>query len=674
MLSLLAAICVQANVSEPAYLSWPGFTYRQAGDHVAPVGLAASVVGDTDDVPLVPDAPTWRIAAIIFPRVNIVRVDNRGVARMWNPAPPFVDRDQVAAEFTKRVRALTRGAVNVQFDWITHEEPIYVGPKSDLRSLTEKEFASENYFNGVRLNNGNFDADDHKFRGPYSSCFVFTPTGLITDSVLSRDYRSNHSVFDANEMLVAFVRQVNQIRRRLGSEPGLGLDQSAQNWRELADLSKANESTISRWKASGALAPVVRTQPIYECRVTTTINADGTLTVTDTGLPHCGELALPVPPPSAKALRIIYRQSKSAPVGITFVGEAGSTDVTLTASPAADGWSTAVIDLGLVRAKVGAGLRASISTPDSGVGYELGNRTITFKRFEVCDAESTPVKLDTSDEDVQLAAIVEFAKRGVPNPILVTTLAAKSPLVQLNAARAFQKIVDPTSLEALYELSESSNIAISEAAILAMGAQKTPESLVALKGVVLTGISDITRALALSELAKHDASGLGQMAERFLVSRSAIARRIAVEALARSTEDVARRLRVTFLLAPEPEVKLAVTRAIQHPNAEEIKKLIWSSVNEPSDAVRLASFVALTESDDPTAKAQGREAMSDDSWWVRQQYATHYQTDPLVQAKAAKDSCYWVRQVAKRPQDLLESALIAYNEDVPSTRHIGVTK
>ena len=90
-----------------------------------------------------------------------------------------------------------------------------------------------------------------------------------------------------------------------------------------------------------------------------------------------------------------------------------------------------------------------------------------------------------------------------------------------------------------------------------------------------------------------------------------------VEALGMLNTPSAGQISLTFINSADPTVKVAVTRHADSSRDQDIRILLWSAVNEPSDQVRAESDIKLIQSPLPANRIEGYKGVRDDSKFVR---------------------------------------------------------
>jgi len=104
----------------------------------------------------------------------------------------------------------------------------------------------------------------------------------------------------------------------------------------------------------------------------------------------------------------------------------------------------------------------------------------------------------------------------------------------------------------------------------------------------------------------------------------------AVRALALIPGHASATIRATFLFLEDAETKLVVSECADPNDEDQVRKLLWSAVNEPSDAVRVACDTKLLQSNAEATRKEGLKGIKDDSTWVRVallQYVTEHPGD-----------------------------------------------
>jgi HEAT repeat protein len=92
---------------------------------------------------------------------------------------------------------------------------------------------------------------------------------------------------------------------------------------------------------------------------------------------------------------------------------------------------------------------------------------------------------------------------------------------------------------------------------------------------------------------------------------------------------------MAFLMQADPEIRLTATE-LANPSVDIVpRRMLWSLVNDTSDAVRFASFVKLMQTGNPKWTSEALKAIRDDSFWVRRQMVQYLQEHPSEEARGA---------------------------------------
>jgi HEAT repeat protein len=118
-------------------------------------------------------------------------------------------------------------------------------------------------------------------------------------------------------------------------------------------------------------------------------------------------------------------------------------------------------------------------------------------------------------------------------------------------------------------------------------------------------------------------------------SRTLGTRIAAVQTLGQLPGHPAALIRMSLLAQEDPQLKLEITRTADPNDSYQVSKLLWSAVNEPSDAVRGESDLMLIRSQDPKAEEQGYHGIKDDSVGVRLMLLRYFAQHPDEAARGA---------------------------------------
>jgi HEAT repeat protein len=226
-----------------------------------------------------------------------------------------------------------------------------------------------------------------------------------------------------------------------------------------------------------------------------------------------------------------------------------------------------------------------------------------------------------------------------------------SEIVRLNALDACTRIRDAALEPDLVEASISTNPRIAEYGVRALASQGADSAKADVLRTLRIGVTDHSRAVAADAVADLKDPKLAGAIVVLLEHKSWVTRLAAVDALNKIAGREAAIMRSAFLSQADPEIKLAVTRDLDPTNDEQMRRALWSAVNEPSDAVRLWSDYKLILSPDATMRKEGYKGVRDDSAWVRAELLRLLASHPTEEYRAAyelgvADSAATVRAAA----------------------------
>ncbi len=284
-----------------------------------------------------------------------------------------------------------------------------------------------------------------------------------------------------------------------------------------------------------------------------------------------------------------------------------------------------------------------------------------FDEFKV-SADGTPTPLagpdDTRAKATEAAAL---AKAGVPSPRLIALLGDRSDAVVVNACAAFLTIKDPAAEPGLTAAATSLTPFVGEMAIRALAYQGTESARAVLMRTLNFGISDHAKAVAGQVLAQSKEPSLATNLLVLLAARSWQAKLIGVQALGILPGKTAAIARSSALLLTDYQIKLAATQFADPADQEAMRRVLWSSVNEPSDMVRAWSNLKLTQSTLAEFSKEGYKGVRDDSIGARVILLNLWSSSPNEAQRpsirlALKDASPAVRAAAVRAIGALEAA------------------
>lgn len=244
-----------------------------------------------------------------------------------------------------------------------------------------------------------------------------------------------------------------------------------------------------------------------------------------------------------------------------------------------------------------------------------------FRSFQGSDAPTTAapsgLKPDANSKSITERAMAAQQVK-IDDPAFARLLDDPERMVVLNAMNRLIK--EPSSRFETQMMKRANDVdpAVAMAALEAMDALKNPASIAYKRHILEASPFEFNRAMAATVLARSGVYTLSGPISRLIASKSAYARYLGADAIAKlgSDEDTQVILMV-FLQEENPATRLAVTRQA-NPKIELVsRRLQWSAVNDPSDAVRAASFAKLLQSGQEKYIAEGRKWIHDPSREVK---------------------------------------------------------
>jgi len=660
--------------SDSSLLRWKGLGYLA---EAAPTFAQRYSVGYDwaslrSPVTYKPDAVNWRIRVVLFASVQATRKGTYG----FDQSLRYVFDDDRLEEVKQSLRRLiawtavyTDGQVRLVPDVTVEREAISGVDMSP-------EFATR-YF-GPRINGGGYEAEDKVFRGPYQSAIYIVPGpgkaeqgsytpvsvyGTPVVGIAERPIDGSYAPGSIDEQL----RQAwkDEVRFRLSSAGYAPLVEDPNPaapgaWALAADTSSVStEALVGRLKSKTTVSlGLGRTDIVSlkapQSRYTQVTLGDGgergeVLHYVEKGSSRNGGFVLPersdlkpIADLSKTPTLSFWIRTKSVDtLGLTLIGpdrkvghvSLGRADLAGLCTPAEfavaitpDGtWKQITIDAKSIAAKAGFDQVQGLAiepTPGAILNGRMGFEDIAadFDEFKfTADApqaflpEPKADAASTFPEDRARFA----AQATASSPELIALLIDPAPIVRLNAAAAFIRLKDAAALPNLLKCIADINPWIDQTALRAFANQGGDTMIATLQKNVRAGATPLARATAgelLGETkdAKYRADIAPLLVDRYWQNRLA-----AVHALSYLPGNEAAIIRMAFLDQVEPEIKLATTRSVDPKDDYQIRKLLWSAVNEPSDLIRAESDIKLIQSPNESIRSEGYKGVRDDSRTTR---------------------------------------------------------
>lgn len=636
---------------------WAGFKYLPSGPRATPQAFATP--GDWSKFRTEPaaEAAVWRMKVVILDRVD--RAYDRGGDLVWPGhygfAAPTIARIRRALPQLRALAShLSNGSVSLSFDIAEDPEmlSIHGGDLSDVvRRYLEP-----------RINGGRYDAEDGVYRGPYQSVVVVHPVGEeptqelevqgtpVTVVGLPDVWNQEVDGGLAGWLANLWQRQV-ALRAHAAGMPiadAASIDPAAIaseiGWPAI--LAGRDASTEARLKSVATQA--VTTQRLVQALgrgergVDTTVKLTkdpvrgAVLTVEELGLIRSGGVALPlvaghaIDVAATPTFAFWAKSEARDPIVLQFAPHAegslidgGRTHVVrlgVDVPFAFDGqWHRVKLDLRPL-AKVERILIAPDAKARVALKSTLGPIIASFADFEATNeaADAKPEAEAPSATATSPEARAAYAASAGPGDVRRTLMKDPSEAVRANAVAAALERPDPADEPLLIESAlYTFEPTIFTPALRALGRVKTPTADEGLRRALRSAASDRARGLAAEILAESGDAKLVPQLIGLNQARSRAARISAVRALGKIPGGEAALMRMAFLPQDDPEIKLATTLTADVDDDYQGRKVLWSAVNEPSDAVRLESLRRLSYSKIAAFRSEGLKGVRDDSVGVR---------------------------------------------------------
>jgi HEAT repeat protein len=712
----------------PDYLAWPGFGYlpaqgRVVNPHFEVPGDWSAIQAATQGVAAQHATPPteWPVRIFILKRVDQVRRLEDGTAYEEQCALETVDEDRIKRAVTllqQLATVETAGTLALKPQITVDPEPLLLGKRTLDQAIAD--------YVTPRANGGKYDADDKQYRGPYQNIFVFHPIPSEDPDPLTvnhmpvqpvsvygfRGYESDGDL--AARLASQWCRAIGQTATRSGLlgpladvpqiDPITSLASPLcyapdKNWSALIrgeDLPAAQiQARLKLPHAEGFPAAVMTPKMLAQGYVGVTCRAEiktdpergSILAYFERGEARNGGLCFPsvsgasIDVSKTPTLSFWAKSSSKDPLAVECASLDGKTvqislgsdrpgSVTLyKANFNRDGgWHQVKLDLRQTGLTSISEVRLA-PTPNAcrHPKVTLGPIEYDFASFaastEAPDAPWLDGAPSADAADPWLRA--KWAHAAKPSGTLLKLLNDPEWFVRLNALEQYVATPDATSEAAL---TENANLAIdgptASAALDALWKLGTPSAKAVVHQTLKTGITEQGKAEAALLVASTKEAEMTPELIPLQQSRGLATRLAVIDALSELPGESASIVRMTFLYQDDPELKLEVTKTSDPNDSYQWKKMLWSAVNEGSDAVRLASYEKLTQSNDPTAAAGGFAGVKDDSIEVRVKLLQFLKNHP---SEANRDA---LRQaVADRSARVKAAAIEAF-----STMPKGATK
>jgi len=244
--------------------------------------------------------------------------------------------------------------------------------------------------------------------------------------------------------------------------------------------------------------------------------------------------------------------------------------------------------------------------------------------FEVSDLilSGDPVSEPTPSQNAdprgsEVEKVLFLSQAAPPVDTVISLLGDGSSPVVARALQVLQAVKAPKAVPTLIKLSSSLDPDIAEPAIRALDFQGTLEAKVELRRLVTEGPLDLNRQIAAERMAADGNADDAGLISQLFGAKGWVAKVAAVDAIAKLKGPNTQVILLAFLLDDEPLVRLDVLRPADLNQRHVQRRVLWASVNDASDAVRLAAIRRLLDSPDAKLRQEGARGIRDESRYVR---------------------------------------------------------
>jgi HEAT repeat protein len=606
-----------------------------------------------------PGAAIWRTKVLLLTQMNYTAAAPDGTLRT---ARYFADEPQAAQaiQALARVRKLVAWATDGNLDFRPDIEII-----EDRFAVLSAQEPAGFYTKLVepRFNGGRYDAEDRIYRGPYHGVIVLSPAPVDVDpglmngtdvritSLLPASGAPEQTLYATFEAQLESWQKRNVLRRIGPEEYGRLVafaEPSEEEWRRRYAVPEAGFALAAK-PIDDLLAPTAWQNP-YLVGLTDDSARGRVLRVVEGTVARQGGVSLPVPegglPVAGGSLRFWAKSPPTDPfsirlsqaarsvrfsLGFDRANREGQASARATAFIADNTWREVRLDLAAVRE---AGLTAidEIVLEPSPSAVARGRRRTQFPEIllddfaVIAEAPTAPAGEDP-EEALRRARTANRATAAALSRNLDRDIA-------LNATAALAAEPGPNE-EVLTGLADSIDPDVARVATEAIGTLSTPTAQATIRRLLRFGLTDAARVAAARRISTQPTEKTPGELVVLLANRSMLVRLASVEILGGIRTRESGIVRMAYIQQVDPEIKLAVTRLANPTEDYEMRKLQWSVLNEPWDAVRLASAQVLVRSKLPEASAAGFQAVRDDSVWVREAFARSLGASTEARAREA---------------------------------------
>ena len=297
-----------------------------------------------------------------------------------------------------------------------------------------------------------------------------------------------------------------------------------------------------------------------------------------------------------------------------------------------DSWKKVTIDLEKAGIEPGKLIGINLSAPPSSKYLErlqYGKTEISFKNWQSeSTTDVTQVASSHKPTSLSKVALLEGKLSKQDKKLLTKSLNQKNEKIQLNACAALTRCKMPSSIAILKKRAQGASASIAMMACKALAFQDTEESQKALHNTIEIGPFEHNRQAALKHTLISPKPEDTSMIRKLMTSDRWQTRLLAVQALGRIHNQGSALMLMAFLFESDPCVRNQVI--LNQDTKYEIvnRRLMWYSVNDPSEEIRINSYIKLIQSPLAEYQKEGYKGIRDESIWVRAQLLDYMKKNP----------------------------------------------
>ncbi|MBC8063468.1 MAG: hypothetical protein H7Y17_01445 [Chlorobia bacterium] len=618
-----------------AQREWPT-PFKEAGDW-SPIVSKLETVGLPSK-----DAPDWKVKVFILTQTDTLIGGGQTPFRQIRHR---LDQKQVdlvlrsLARVPGYIRAATDGVLKTTLDVSIDVDPFLI----DLVEGSPNPYSD---YTNARVNQGRFDAEDKLYRGPYHAVVVIPASKaaqyLANDSP-TRELEEDvvHEIASQAHLFWARLNIPSPPRSGIAGGDGVHLPSlfPSEIWRGLQSSTDPGYETLAKFYQ---LADQVRTsradsleipsrQAPISNNVSVAISPDDqrgpVLKYSESSPTRKGGFALPfrnVDPQKTPYLSFWVKSNSHDSVALQILdgsskGGPGRFQPLIVVKDGS--WNQVTVDLRTYSAgpidAVVVGPQVTLEERE-----QIGNIIYLFDDFQLLATGNANQPDFSPIPEIYRTALA--AKTLSAQDLVKET----SDLVKLNGLISKDGTYGTSDEAALIELTKSVNVRIARQAVIRLAQLGTPSAKTEILRLVTASPFDQVKQVAAVEVGRFGDPKTAGILSRLFASKSWQTRMSGAKGLTMLPGDDAAVISMTFLQETDPQIRLAVTRGANTKNSVVIKRLLWSAINDPSDAVRAESAWKLIQSGKPKEAAEGYKVIRDDSVGVRLHLLNRFALEP----------------------------------------------